>query len=225
LAPALWGALLFDCIQMTQIQLNTLTRAQLRQSLRQQRRALTTQQQHLASLRLMRTLKREALFIRAKRIGFYLASDGEISPLPLIKLALKMGKQCFLPVLHPVRHNRLWFARYKPGSRLVKNRYSIAEPDIRLEPRVLPQTLDLVLLPLVGFDLQGGRLGMGGGYYDRTFAFTRRANQQDRRPPRRSPALVGLAHELQQQNTLELADWDIPLAAVATECQLYWSLT
>ncbi|MEH6824211.1 MAG: 5-formyltetrahydrofolate cyclo-ligase [Motiliproteus sp.] len=200
-----------------------MTRAQLRQSLRTRRRALTPQQQRQAATKLAQTIKRQALFIRAKRIGFYLPSDGEISPLPLIKLALKMGKQCFLPVLHPIRHNRLWFARYRPDAKMIKNSYGIAEPDIRLEPRLLPQTLDLVLLPLVGFDPQGGRLGMGGGYYDRTFAFKRRINGSDKRAPRRSPLLVGLAHELQKQPKLELADWDIPLAAVATEQRLYCS--
>ncbi|MFT6916255.1 MAG: 5-formyltetrahydrofolate cyclo-ligase [Motiliproteus sp.] len=201
----------------------TMTRARLRQSLRQQRRALSPQQQRHAAFRLARIVKRQSLFIRAKRLGFYLPCDGEISPLPLIALALKMGKQCFLPVLHPTRHNSLWFVRYRPESKLIKNRYGIAEPDIRLEPRILPQALDLVLLPLVGFDSQGGRLGMGGGYYDRTFAFKRSAELRDGQPARRSPALVGLAHQLQQQPKLELADWDIPLAAVATDQQLYWS--
>tara|TARA_R110001583_G_scaffold25644_3_gene92735 strand:+ start:4309 stop:4947 length:639 start_codon:yes stop_codon:yes gene_type:complete len=208
---------------MIQTQPSTITRAQLRQSLRRQRRALSPQQQRQAAIKLARVLKHQALFIRAKRIGFYLPSDGEISPLPLIKQALAMGKKCFLPVLHPVRHNRLWFARYRPGTRLIKNCYGISEPNIRLEPRALPQALDLVLLPLVGFDSMGGRLGMGGGYYDRTFAFKRRTERKDNRPPRKSPALIGLAHELQQQPKLELADWDIPLAAVATEHQLYWS--
>ncbi|MEH6470689.1 MAG: 5-formyltetrahydrofolate cyclo-ligase [Halopseudomonas sp.] len=200
-----------------------MTRAQLRQALRKQRRALTPQQQRHAATQLAQQLRNEPLFIRAKRIGFYLASDGEISPQPLIELALKMGKQCFLPVLHPVRHNRLWFARYRPESKLVKNCYGIAEPNIRLELRILAKTLDLVLLPLVGFDPQGGRLGMGGGYYDRTFAFKRSASSPEGHAPRRSPALIGLAHELQRQPKLELADWDIPLAAVATERQLYWS--
>lgn len=208
---------------MIQTQPSAITRAQLRQSLRRQRRALSPQQQRQAAIKLARVLKHQALFIRAKRIGFYLPSDGEISPLPLIKQALAMGKKCFLPVLHPVRHNRLWFARYRPGTRLIKNCYGISEPNIRLEPRALPQALDLVLLPLVGFDSMGGRLGMGGGYYDRTFAFKRRTERKDNRPPRKSPALIGLAHELQQQPKLELADWDIPLAAVATEHQLYWS--
>tara|TARA_R110002167_G_scaffold2178_11_gene11132 strand:- start:20442 stop:21080 length:639 start_codon:yes stop_codon:yes gene_type:complete len=208
---------------MIQTQPSTITRAQLRQSLRRQRRALSPQQQRQAAIKLARVLKHQALFIRAKRIGFYLPSDGEISPLPLIKQALAMGKKCFLPVLHPVRHNRLWFARYRPETRLIKNCYGISEPNIRLEPRALPQALDLVLLPLVGFDSMGGRLGMGGGYYDRTFAFKRRTERKDNRPPRKSPALIGLAHELQQQPKLELADWDIPLAAVATEHQLYWS--
>ncbi len=198
-----------------------MTRNQLRQHLRRQRRALSPKQQRLAAAQLARIVKRDPIFLRAKRIGFYLASDGEISPQPLIDIAVKMGKQCFLPVLHPVRHNRLWFARYLPGSRLIKNCYGIEEPNIRHHPRILPWALDLVLLPLVGFDPQGGRLGMGGGYYDRTFAFKQRRYQPG--PPRRLPALIGLAHELQKQPRLELADWDIPLAAIATEHKLYWS--
>lgn len=196
-----------------------MTRAQLRAQLRQQRRNLSPRQQRRAAYSLKRRLGCQPLFARAKRIGFYLASDGEISAQPLIELALSLGKQCFLPVLHPVRHNRLWFARYRPGSQLIKNSYGIEEPNIRLEPRVLASSLDLVLLPLVGFDPQGGRLGMGGGYYDRTFAFKLNAKVK-----RRNPLLVGLAHELQKRDQLKLADWDIPLAAVATDQQVYWSL-
>jgi 5-formyltetrahydrofolate cyclo-ligase len=196
-----------------------MTRTQLRQQLRQQRRDLSLQQQRQAAANLKRQLCRQPAFIRADRIGFYLASDGEISPQPLIELALSMGKQCFLPVLHPVRHNRLWFARYRPDSRLVKNSYGIREPNIRLEPRVLANSLDLVLLPLVGFDPQGGRLGMGGGYYDRTFAF----KLNNAFSHRQSPLLIGLAHELQKREKLELADWDIPLTAVATDQRVYWS--
>ena len=200
-----------------------MTRNQLRQSLRCQRRALSPLQQRRAANKLCRILQRDPLFIRSKRIGFYLASDGEISPQPLIEIALKLGKQCFLPVLHPIRHNRLWFVRHQPGSRLIKNCYGIPEPDIRRQPRALPQTLDLVLLPLVGFDPQGGRLGMGGGYYDRTFAFKQKATDVTRKSVRRSPYLLGLAHELQKQPSLELADWDIPLAGIASDQQLYLS--
>ncbi|WP_421868635.1 5-formyltetrahydrofolate cyclo-ligase [Motiliproteus sp.] len=199
-----------------------MNRAQLRKQLRQQRRALNPAQQRRAAADLARCLKSNPQFVRARRIAFYLPSDGEISPLPLIDMALKMGKTCFLPVLHPIYHNRLWFARYRPDARLRKNIYGISEPDIRLEPRVHPWALDLVLLPLVGFDPHGGRLGMGGGYYDRSFAFTRRT-RGDSRPPRNSPKLIGLAHELQKRPKLEMADWDIPLTAVATERQIYWS--
>ncbi|MEH6649668.1 MAG: 5-formyltetrahydrofolate cyclo-ligase [Motiliproteus sp.] len=198
-----------------------MTRNQLRQSLRRKRRALSPKQQQRAANKLCRILQREPLFLRSKRIGFYLASDGEISPQPLIDIALKMGKQCFLPVLHPIRHNRLWFIRHQPGSRLIKNCYGIPEPDIRRQPRILPQTLDLVLLPLVGFDPQGGRLGMGGGYYDRTFAFKQTRSDVVNKPARRSPYLIGLAHELQKQPSLELAAWDIPLAGIASDQQLY----
>lgn len=193
-----------------------MNRQQLRQQMRLQRRALTPLQQRQAADRLCRQLSRHPEFIRAERLAFYLASDGEISPQPLIELALSMGKQCYLPVLHPIRHNRLWFVRFRPGCRMQRNRFGIEEPHDKLNPRVPAWSLDLVLLPLVAFDPQGGRLGMGGGFYDRSFAFKTRQT-------RRSPILIGLAHELQKVERLALASWDIPLAGVATDRRIYRS--
>lgn len=192
-----------------------MNRQQLRQQIRARRRALTHIQQQQAAQRLERLLKKHPLFLGRKRIAFYLASDGEISPGPLIRAALKAGKECYLPVLHPVRHNRLWFVRYRPGCRMVRNRFGIEEPHGTLNPRVSAWALDLVLLPLVAFDAAGGRLGMGGGFYDRTFAFKQRPGCV------RGPKLVGLAHELQRVERLELASWDIPLAGVVTDRRLY----
>ena len=192
-----------------------MDRQQLRQQIRARRRALTRQQQNLAAQRLGRHFSRTSAFLRARRVAFYLASDGEISPTPLLELALKMGKRCYLPVLHPIRHNRLWFVRYRPGCAMTRNRFGIDEPHDKLNPRVPAWSLDLVLLPLVAFDPQGGRLGMGGGFYDRSFAFKRRA------PGTGKPRLIGLAHELQKVESLRLASWDIPLEAVATDSRLY----
>ncbi len=185
--------------------------------MRRGRRALSPSQQSQAAARLCRLLSRDPDFIRADRVAFYLASDGEISPQPLLELALKMGKRCYLPVLHPIRHNRLWFVRYRPGCPMQRNRFGIDEPHDKLNPRVPAWSLDLVLLPLVAFDPQGGRLGMGGGFYDRSFAFKTRQT-------RRSPTLIGLAHELQKVERLPLASWDIPLAGIASDRRLYRSV-
>ncbi len=192
-----------------------MDRQQLRKQMRNARRNLSRQQQAQAAQRLKRRLSRHPLLLGRNRIGFYLAGDGEISAQPLIDWVLKAGKECYLPVLHPVRQNRLWFVRYRPGCPMKRNRYGIDEPCGIRNPRVPAWGLDLVLLPLVAFDTDGGRLGMGGGYYDRTFAY------KQRKSGLQGPKLLGLAHELQKTAKLELASWDVPLAGVATDRALY----
>ena len=155
-----------------------------------------------------RLAKRQPFFLRAERIAFYLASDGELDPLPLLRSAVAMGKQCLLPVLHPLGHRRLWFARWKPGEPLRPNRYGIPEPADR-RYTLSGCDLDLVIVPLVAFDQQGNRLGMGGGYYDRTFAPCRNRS--------RRPLLIGWAHALQEVPELPARPWDIPLDGLVTE--------
>ncbi|MCW8886575.1 MAG: 5-formyltetrahydrofolate cyclo-ligase, partial [Motiliproteus sp.] len=176
-----------------------MDRRQLRQQMRSMRRSLSQKQQQVASLRLKRNLVGHSMWLSARRVGSYLASDGEISAQPLIQWALKTGRSVYLPVLHPVRHNRLWFVRYQPGCAMKRNKYGIEEPCDKRNPKVPAWSLDLVLLPLVAFDAQGGRLGMGGGYYDRTFSFSQRPGTL------KGPKLLGLAHELQKTDRLELA--------------------
>ena len=105
--------------------------------------------------------------------------------------------------------------RLLPGERLQRNRFGIAEPrPNRARQRPL-WALDLLLLPLVGFDEQGGRLGMGGGFYDRSLAY------RQRRTHLLGPRLFGLAHECQKVACLPLASWDIPLHGVITAQRRY----
>ena len=80
-----------------------------------------------------------------------------------------------------------------------------------------PWALDLVITPLVAFDAEGNRMGMGGGYYDRSFAWRKR------RRIWRGPMLVGYAYELQKLNSIRASDWDVPMDAVVTESALYMS--
>ena len=94
--------------------------------------------------------------------------DGEISTDKLIKTLWAQDKHVYLPVLHPFNPNHLLFLRYLPDTPMLKNKFGIWEPKLNVQ-NVLPlDELDILFTPLVAFDKQGNRLGMGGGFYDRT---------------------------------------------------------
>jgi 5-formyltetrahydrofolate cyclo-ligase len=187
----------------------------LRRRLRANRRALGRAEQHNNARSLARLLGRHRAFLRAHRVGAYWAADGEMDPFPLLRLAHARHKDCFLPVLRPHPRRKLWFLAYRPGDPLEKNRFAIPEPRLRNRRIRLPWALDLLLVPLVGFDSDCNRLGMGGGFYDRSLAYLRY-----RRCWRR-PLLVGLAHECQRTEALQTNPWDVSLDMVATEERIY----
>jgi 5-formyltetrahydrofolate cyclo-ligase len=187
----------------------------LRARLRKARCALSAQERAVSAERCSDLLCRHPGFRNAKRIATYLPNDGELDTLPLISRAWEMGKQIYLPVLIPHGENRLWFARYEPNAPLIRNRFGIPEPIRAAQTRVAPLALDLVLTPLVAFDTKGHRLGMGGGFYDRSFAYLLRHTHWLR------PRLIGLAYDFQRQPKLPGQPWDVPLHAIATDCQLY----
>jgi 5-formyltetrahydrofolate cyclo-ligase len=160
-------------------------------------------------------LGRSRLFLNSRSIALYLPADGEMDTAPLLALARRLKRRCFLPVLRGAPHYSLWFAEYRPGDPLRPNRFGILEPALGRR-KILPAWgLDLILLPLVGFDQAGNRLGMGGGYYDRTLAFLHR------RLHWRRPRLIGLAHECQRVERLAAKPWDVPLDGVATEACIH----
>ena len=188
--------------------------ALLRREIRGQRRRLSTQTLERHSRMLLRLACNYKPFRHSSRIAFYIASRGEIDPSPLLALAMQTGKQAYLPVLKRPGHG-LWFAPFSSGDRLTDNRFGIPEPSLQLNRIVMPWALDLVFVPLVAFDDNGNRLGMGGGFYDRTFAF-----KQQRRYWK-GPKLIGLAHDFQHVNHLSRQAWDIPLDAVITQRHIY----
>lgn len=178
--------------------------------MRRKRRALDSRQQQDISQALCNLLQGLRRYRQARRVAFYLPNDGEADPRQLMEYSLRKGKTCYLPVIHPLKDHHLHFARYLPTTPLVKNQFGIPEP--RLSAcRIAPLwTLDIIFVPLVAFDRAGTRLGMGGGYYDRTLANTRI----------RKPLLIGLAHSCQELEHLERSAWDIALDAIATEKEL-----
>jgi 5-formyltetrahydrofolate cyclo-ligase len=194
---------------MTQV-----SRKALRNSLRQARRALSPEQQSAAAQGLCSLLRSQDFFRRAHRIAFYQLFDAELDPGPLLELALSQGKSCFLPVVNQDKPGAICFAAYNASTELVENRWGIAEPPA---PVVAfpPTDLDLVLVPLVGFNEQCFRLGLGKGYYDRTFSF-KLLEQHSR------PLLVGLAHECQRvEGEFPDESWDVHLDAIATAEKIY----
>jgi 5-formyltetrahydrofolate cyclo-ligase len=192
-----------------------IQRSNIRRHMRQARRALSETQRFSCAVALASRVKAHRLFKQSRHLAAYFAVDGEMDPGPLIEHAWSMGKTVYMPVLKPCCDSQLWFTPYQSGDRLIPNRFGIPEPVRACHKHVSPLKLDLVLAPLVAFDDQGNRMGMGGGYYDRSFAFLRQRKLWYR------PRLMGLAYEFQRRARLQASPWDIPLNAIATETRLY----
>ncbi|MEX5576141.1 5-formyltetrahydrofolate cyclo-ligase [Pseudomonas lijiangensis] len=193
----------------------TLTRPQLRRQLRKARRALSPGQQRAAARGLYRQLAQHPLFRRARHVSLYLPMDGEIDPRLLLRAAQRRGKATYLPVLNAWPRTRMVFQRVRPGEKFIPNRFRIPEPRINRALQRRIWALDLILMPLVGFDDEGGRLGMGGGFYDRSLAYLAR------RKTWKKPRLLGLAHECQKVERLAQASWDVPLQGTVSDKRWY----
>lgn len=192
-----------------------LSRPQLRRLLRQKRRALSASAQRQAAQGLYRQLVQQPQFRRARHIALYLPNDGEIDPRPLLREAQRRGKRTYLPVLSAWPRTKMVFQRITRHEKLAGNRFRILEPRPQPARQRKIWALDLVLLPLVGFDDRGGRLGMGGGFYDRSLAYLRQRKNWHK------PTLLGLAHECQRVDALAMASWDVPLQATVTNKAWY----
>jgi len=191
------------------------SRQHIRQHIRLRRRALSPQQQQHAAQDLLVLFQQVPSVIDAHHIALYLSNDGEIDTQPLIDWLWLHGKAVYLPVLHPFSKGQLLFLHYTPETRMTLNKYQIQEPvlDIRLVKPV--NELDLICTPLVAFDSTGQRLGMGGGYYDRTLNRWHHEKQ--------GPRPLGLAHDCQQVENLPFEAWDVPLPEIITpSCHFSW---
>ncbi len=183
-------------------------RSSLRRQCRDARAALGAAHREHASREICRHLFDAAAFRAATRIALYWPVGEEVDLRPLLAEAACASRQFCLPVMQPDK--RLRFARYRAGEPLRANWYGIPEPAHAPAEEIAPEALDLVCVPLLGFDRAGNRLGQGGGFYDRTFDFVlRRAAAQ--------PLLLGVGFACQELPALAREPWDVPLAGVATE--------
>ena len=193
-------------------------RAQLRGALRERRRAIPATQRIAAAQRLAQRLLSLPASPAQGRVAGYWAMDGEIA-LHAWQVQLPSDLTYCLPLL--VDGGLLAFAPWRPGDPLVTNRFGIPEPDVTAGSLLRPDEMDMVVVPLVGFDARCHRLGMGGGWYDRSFASPSTLERSD---VMRSPLLVGAAFAVQQVDTLPVQPWDVALHAVCTEQQTFYGM-
>lgn len=184
-------------------------RRALRRSLRSQRQTLNAPERMAAAEAVAAHLQQHAAYARPGYVAGYWASGGEV-PLHVLQLQLRPDQIWCLPCVQP--DGMLRFAPWRAGDPLATNRYGIPEPNVATGSLLEPQEMHLVLLPLLGFDRSGNRLGMGAGYYDRSFAF-----RQDAAAP---PTLIGIGYAMQELPPIEAQIWDVPLDAVVTEKEL-----
>jgi len=130
----------------------------------------------------------------------------------MLDIAWQRKKSCYLPCL--TNGKKLLFAPVSAGIEMAKNRYGILEPQVAKQELLQPKQLNLVLAPLIGFDSSGNRLGMGGGYYDRSFAFLKQHKKWQR------PHFVGIGYDFQQVEQLGSEEWDVPLESVISNKSL-----
>jgi len=183
---------------------------QLRKQLKAQRSQLSTRQQDLLSAKIADRLSKTPDYLAAKNIALYIPVNGEADPRYLVAENKDPSRKFYLPVLSPTGNKHLNFTQWDKDTQFTNNIFGIPEPNLPHNSLASTQ-LDLVIMPLVGFDAQGNRLGMGGGYYDRTFAF--RLKNKDIK----TPLLIAYAYTFQQCKKLSAQSWDVPIDAYVTE--------
>ncbi|WP_213608911.1 5-formyltetrahydrofolate cyclo-ligase [Pseudoalteromonas sp.] len=192
-------------------------RAQIRHDIRKARNNLSKNQQQLAAeslkVNFIQYLK-SMNSAKKSHIALYLSNDGELDTSLLINELWSIEHAVYLPVIHPFNGANLLFQRYEKNSPMRANRYGILEPKLNCSQICPLPALDYLLMPLVAFDKYGNRLGMGGGFYDRTLARLHEENWQQ-------PQLIGLAHECQQVDKLPIESWDVPLKTIITPNKTY----
>ena len=175
----------------------------------QQRRALSAQFILIASQSAASQIYTLPDLQNARRIAAYFAFDNEIDPQPIVQTALDTGKEIYMPVLGAGKNLR--FAPFVPGAELTMNHYGIPEPKCQSSALLTVGEMDVMVIPVVCFDENCYRIGMGAGYYDRTLAHT----------PAQIPKKIGLAYEMQRVDSTAPQSWDVPMDMVVTEQRVY----
>ncbi|MFT5303046.1 MAG: 5-formyltetrahydrofolate cyclo-ligase [Mariniblastus sp.] len=198
------------------------TLRELRKRIRLARRQVSATDRELWSQRIGAKFEAMKSFQAADRVAGFLAFDGEADPLRLMIAACESGKSVYVPTI-VAKGQPLMFKAWSTDAEMEPNQFGILEPKVPRSEWLGPRDLDFVITPLVGFNEYCHRIGVGGGFYDRTFAFLN-APREPELPAGmkdRHPQLVGFAFGIQRVDSIAAAPWDVPLDAVVTEDDVF----
>lgn len=184
-------------------------KAALRNSIKQVRSKISSGYVAKSSTQICRRIRSLDAYRKAKHIALYNAANGEVNLAQIWKRAPMHGKYCYFPCLKE-KERSLLFLPANPKTPFKQNRYGIYEPEVGADLAIDPEQLDVIFVPLVAFDADCTRLGMGAGYYDRTLENKKKC------------LLIGVAHQFQCIDYIEPQAWDVPLDAVVTNKTIYW---
>jgi 5-formyltetrahydrofolate cyclo-ligase len=190
----------------------------IRKAIRQQRQSLDDIEQSEASVNLLKQLISNERVKEAQHIAIYLANESELDAHLFIKWCWEEKKSIYLPVIHPFSEGQLLFLKYDKHTKMQINQYGIHEPKLDVTAIKLVSDIDIIFTPLVAFDQIGNRLGMGGGFYDRTLARWFNEFQSNKLT---KPYPIGIAHSCQKVDNIPCEIWDIPLPEIYTPEQHY----
>ena len=189
------------------------SKKQIREKIRKARNSIPAAYARQASYKFSERIAELPAYQNAKSVAGFLAFDGEADPAPLLDRAIQDGKVVVVPVIIG-KKKPLQFAVWTRESPLKKNTFGILEPDVPDRDLIPATELECVITPLVAFDEDCNRVGVGGGFYDRTFEFTKQSSPSN-------ITLIGLAYEMQKIDEIKKEPWDLRLDAVVTELTVY----
>lgn len=194
---------------MTDYYANKELRKNIRQNILQKRRALSVDDSLKAGKQILKRIVDHPHFQSKKVVGSYLSLGGELSTEPINNYLVE-NHYLALPFMNIHERGHMDFFSYKKGDVLIENRYHILEPENSPSKLVIPDAIEALIVPLVGFDNKGNRLGMGGGYYDRML---KKISAQC--------LLIGVAYDFQMLDSVPVENWDMPLDEVITPTHHY----
>lgn len=183
----------------------------LRKKMNHMRKHISYRYKHMSSVAVTKNALNYLPIKKAKNIALFFSINGELNTYSLIYELLKNKKKIYLPVIHPFSFNQLLFIRYNYFTKLKINRLKIPEPKLNITDLIPLKLLDVIIMPILAFDHYGNRLGMGGGFYDRTL----QNNDQYKL------LLIGLAYDFQRVPKLEKENWDVSLSSIITPYKIY----
>ena len=202
----------YKVIHITQDSKTVIDQSKIRDRIQKERAQLSRNQQAVSSQKICHEILNSGALIDAENIAIYLPVRGEADPSYLRELDKLSKKSFYLPILSQENKNHLEFALYNEHTQMKHNRFNIPEPDVAAKDLLTnPRKLDAVIMPMVAIDRLGNRIGMGGGFYDRTFEF--------RKTEKCKPILIAFAYDFQLIDEQTPQAWDVPTDLISLESE------